>query len=195
MGDYTGEKKGRTDKAGMTEEREVARRLAAWEESRKAFDLPDWESLPRLGLYMDQVILLLTQYLGPLSRGEEDKPITASIINNYVRLKVMPPPVKKKYSQVHLASLIIICVLKQSLSISDIQRMFPRDHSEEAVRLLYGDFVRQYRQVSDVFARQLGAAEELRGASGKELILTSAVLSSLAKDMTEFLLQEEPAEA
>ena len=25
----------------MTEEREVARRLAAWEESRKAFDLPD----------------------------------------------------------------------------------------------------------------------------------------------------------
>ena len=37
--------------------------------------------------------------------------------------------------------------------------------------------------------------EELRGASGKELILTSAVLSSLAKDMTEFLLQEEPAEA
>ena len=179
----------------MTEEREVARRLAAWEESRKAFDLPDWESLPRLGLYMDQVILLLTQYLGPLSRGEEDKPITASIINNYVRLKVMPPPVKKKYSQVHLASLIIICVLKQSLSISDIQRMFPRDHSEEAIRLLYGDFVRQYRQVSDVFARQLGAAEELQGASGKELILTSAVLSSLAKDMTEFLLQEEPAEA
>ena len=76
----------------MTEEREVARRLAAWEESRKAFDLPDWESLPRLGLYMDQVILLLTQYLGPLSRGEENKPITASIINNYVRLKVMPPP-------------------------------------------------------------------------------------------------------
>ena len=179
----------------MTDEREAARRLGAWEESRRAFALPDWESLPRLGLYMDQVILLLTQYLGPLSRGEEDKPITASIINNYVRLKVMPPPVKKKYSQVHLASLIIICVLKQSLSISDIQRMFPQDHGEEAIRLLYSDFVRQYRQVSDVFARQLGAAEELRGASGKELILTSAVLSSLAKDMTEFLLQEEPAEA
>ena len=32
---------------------------------------------------------LLRQYLGPLSRGEEDKPITASIINNYVRLSKM----------------------------------------------------------------------------------------------------------
>lgn len=79
----------------MTDECNVTQRLAAWEESRRDFDLPDWESLPQLGLYMDQVILLLRQYLGPLSRGEEDKPITASIINNYVRLKVMPPPVKK----------------------------------------------------------------------------------------------------
>ena len=173
----------------MTDECNVTQRLAAWEESRD-FDLPDWESLPQLGLYMDQVILLLRQYLGPLSRGEEDKPITASIINNYVRLKVMPPPVKKKYSQVHLASLIIICVLKQSLSISDIQRMFPSDHSEEAIRLLYGDFVRQYRKMSGAFVKQVQATEGVRAAEGKELILMTAVVSSLAKDMTQFLLQD-----
>ncbi len=174
----------------MTDECNVTQRLAAWEESRRDFDLPDWESLPQLGLYMDQVILLLRQYLGPLSRGEEDKPITASIINNYVRLKVMPPPVKKKYSQVHLASLIIICVLKQSLSISDIQRMFPSDHSEEAIRLLYGDFVRQYRKMSGAFVKQVQATEGVRAAEGKELILMTAVVSSLAKDMTQFLLQD-----
>lgn len=178
----------------MTDERSVAQRLAAWEESRKDFDLPDWESLPQLGLYMDQVILLLTQYLGPLSRSEEDKPITASIINNYVRLKVMPAPVKKKYSRVHLASLIIICVLKQSLSISDIQKMFPRDHSEEAIQALYGDFVCQYRKVSGAFARQVQTTEDLCAAGGKELILTAAVISSLAKDMTEFLLRSEEQE-
>ena len=174
----------------MTDECNVIQRLAAWEESRKDFDLPDWESLPQLGLYMDQVILLLRQYLGPLSRGEEDKPITASIINNYVRLKVMPPPVKKKYSQVHLASLIMICVLKQSLSISDIQRMFPSDHSEEAIRLLYGDFVRQYRKMSGAFVKQVQTTEGVRAAEGKELILMTAVVSSLAKDMTQFLLQD-----
>ena len=176
------------------DERTTARRLEEWEASLQKFHLPDWDSLPQLGLYMDQVILLLTQYLGPLSRNEEDKPITASIINNYVRLKVMPPPVKKKYSRVHLASLIIICVLKQSLSISDIQRMFPQDHSEEAICLLYGDFVRQYRRVSGAFARQVQTSEGLCAAGGKELILTAAVISSLAKDMTEFLLRSEEQE-
>ena len=174
----------------MTEGKSRAERLADWDKSRREFQLPTWESLPQLGLYMDQVILLLRQYLGPLSRGEEDKPITASIINNYVRLKVMPPPVKKKYSQVHLASLIIICVLKQSLSISDIQRMFPSDHSEEAIRLLYGDFVRQYRKMSGAFVKQVQATEGVRAAEGKELILMTAVVSSLAKDMTQFLLQD-----
>lgn len=176
------------------DETTTARRLAEWEASLQKFHLPDWDSLPQLGLYMDQVILLLTQYLGPLSRNEEDKPITASIINNYVRLKVMPPPVKKKYSRVHLASLIIICVLKQSLSISDIQRMFPQDHSEEAICLLYGDFVRQYRRVSGAFARQVQTSEGLCAAGGKELILTAAVISSLAKDMTEFLLRSQERE-
>ncbi len=172
----------------MTDASRVAERLAAWEASLKDFRLPDWESLPQLGLYMDQVILLLRQYLGPLSRSEEDKPITASIINNYVRLKVMPPPVKKKYSRVHLASLIIICILKQSLSISDIQRMFPQDHSEEAIHKLYDDFVEQYRKVFGAFARQIQATDEVLIEGGSALITSAAVISSLSKDLTEFLL-------
>lgn len=175
----------------MTEGKSRAERLADWDKSRRAFQLPTWDSLPQLGLYMDQVILLLRQYLGPLSRGEEDKPITASIINNYVRLKVMPPPVKKKYSRVHLASLIIICVLKQSLSISDIQKMFPEDHSEEAIRHLYDSFVRQYQKVSDLFVKQIQTADDTFEMGGAGLVTAVAALSSLAKDMTQFLLRDE----
>ena len=70
----------------------VARRLAEWEAGMDAFRLPDWESLPQLELYMDQVIILLNQYLGPLYRSGEEKAVTASIINNYVRLRVLPAP-------------------------------------------------------------------------------------------------------
>ena len=80
-------------------------RLSEWLDKLERFDLPDWDSLPQLDLYMDQVILLLTRYLSPLERYGEEKAITASIINNYVRMKVMPPPVKKRYSRVHLAYL------------------------------------------------------------------------------------------
>ena len=93
----------------------VSRRVLKWAENVEQFQPPQWEQLPGLELYMDQVIILLKQYLGPLLRNEE-KAVTASIINNYVRMKLMPPPVKKKYSRVHIAYLLMICILKQSLS-------------------------------------------------------------------------------
>ena len=188
----------------MVREQNPAQRLAVWLEELEKFDLPDWESLPELDLYMAQVILLLNRYLSPIV-GEE-KYVTASIINNYVRMKVMPPPVKKRYVRVHLAYLIIICALKQSLSISCIQRMLPEDHSEEAVQALYTDFVRQYRtavrflcslppsgdQMED--GVRLPAAYHLPPEG--ELVTTSAILSTLSKSLTEFLLQEDepPAE-
>ena len=86
------------------EEMERAR-LAEWMDSRSRANLPDWDSLPQLELYMDQVIILLTEYLSPLCRSGEEKAVTASIINNYVRMHVMPPPRKKKYGRIHLAYL------------------------------------------------------------------------------------------
>ena len=113
----------------MTREQGAVQRLTVWLEELEKFDLPDWESLPQLDLYMDQVILLLNRYLSPIV-GEE-KYVTASIINNYVRMKVMPPPVKKRYARMHLAYLIIICTLKQSLSISSIRWM------QEMLRLCF----------------------------------------------------------
>lgn len=183
----------------MSGEREdAAQRLSKWLDGLKNYDLPDWDSLPPLDLYMDQVILLLTRYLSPLERYGEEKAITASIINNYVRMKVMPPPVKKRYSRVHLAYLVIICTLKQSLSISCIQRMLPAGHSEEAVRAFYTDFVRKYR-ASTNFLCSLTVGGDLRLPGGVRLPLegegslatTSAILSTLSKSMTEFLLEEE----
>lgn len=188
----------------MAREKEKAvQRLAAWLEGLERYDLPDWDSLPQLDLYMDQVILLLNRYLAPMERDGEEKGVTASIINNYVRMKVMPPPVKKRYSRVHLAYLIIICTLKQSLSISSIQRLLPPDHGEEDARRLYTDFVRQYR-ASVSFMRhveleggqlEIGGLGRLPMEGESSLVTTSAILATLSKALTGFLLQaEEPAE-
>ena len=177
----------------------AAQRLTEWLRGLEKFDLPDWDDLPQLDLYMDQVILLLTRYLAPLERGGDEKTITASIINNYVRMKVMPPPVKKRYARMHLAYLIIICTLKQSLSISCIQRMLPPEYSEEEARTLYTDFVRQYRAAVAFLRRleissgklTLGGGEQLDAACEGSLVTTTAILSTLSKALTEFLLQEE----
>ena len=184
----------------MAREQDARLRLRIWLDELEKFDLPDWEDLPQLDLYMDQVILLLNRYLAPMV-GEE-KYVTASIINNYVRMKVMPPPVKKRYARTHLAYLIIICTLKQSLSISCIQRMLPPGNSEDEVRDLYLDFVGQYRgAVAFLRSLRLDGGELALGGTGtlglggeSSLVTTSAILSTLSKALTEFLLREEPEE-
>lgn len=173
----------------------IRQRMEDWFSGMEQFDLPEWNALPQLELYMDQVIILLKQYLAPLHRGEEDKAITASIINNYVRMKVMPPPVKKKYSRVHIACLIVICALKQSLSISCIQRILPADHSEEEIRRLYDDFVLQFRSVRTAFVCQAQEGGHPLLFDGSTSLLTScAIISNLSTGLTEFLLREEPVE-
>ena len=173
----------------------ITARLQDWLQGMEYFALPEWDDLPQLELYMDQVIILLKQYLAPLHRGEEDKAITASIINNYVRMKIMPAPVKKKYSRIHLACLIMICTLKRSLSISCIQRILPADHSEESVRLLYDDFVRQYRTVQKTFMQQAQSGDHPLFSDDVAGFLTScAIISNLSTGLSEFLLQEENTE-
>ncbi|MCD8115707.1 MAG: DUF1836 domain-containing protein [Oscillospiraceae bacterium] len=84
--------------------------------------LPRWDALPDLDLYMDQVLALVDNYLGNYP-GFDEKGLTASMVNNYVKLKVIPTPVRKRYTRTHLAHLIIICVLKPCLSITFIQQL------------------------------------------------------------------------
>ena len=76
--------------------------------------LPHWNELPDIDLYVDQVISLMNKYFSFFyEKGVVI--INHSMINNYVKLGIIPAPKKKKYSRVHLAYLIIICALKTSL--------------------------------------------------------------------------------
>lgn len=90
--------------------------LLSFLKSVSAQNLPLWDSLPDLDLYMDQVVMFMEKHLAIF--GESGKIITPSMINNYVKLGVIPPPVKKKYSRAHLARIITISMLKQVLPIS-----------------------------------------------------------------------------
>ena len=85
--------------------------------------VPRWNELPELDLYLDQVVNYLEKYIGQYNASKEDKIITKTMINNYVKQGIMPAPEKKKYSREHIAYLIVICVLKQVYSISDIGKL------------------------------------------------------------------------
>lgn len=95
--------------------------LGLWADDMLSVHLPRWHELPDFDLYMDQVVTIVNHELSFLQAGEEDTILTPAMVNNYVKLKLMPKPVKKRYTRVHLAYLIIIVLLKPVLSISDIR--------------------------------------------------------------------------
>lgn len=118
--------------------KQIAQALEWWGQIIDASLLPDWDSLPEIELYMDQVITVIDKYLKAYSI---EKNLTPSMINNYVKNKIMPAPLKKRYGKKHIAYLIMICFFKQTLSISTIQKIAPYDMDDEEIKKLYNSFV------------------------------------------------------
>ncbi|MGN1378553.1 MAG: DUF1836 domain-containing protein [Dorea sp.] len=79
--------------------------------------------IPNIELYMDQVTTFMEKELSSTKRYEEDKILTKTMINNYAKNNLLPPPVKKKYSKEHVLIMIFIYYFKNFLSIKDIETM------------------------------------------------------------------------
>jgi len=79
--------------------------------------------VPNIDLYMDQVTTFMDSHLSEGKRKDEDKILTKTMINNYAKNDLLPPPVKKKYSKDHVYILMFIYYLKNLMSISDIQAL------------------------------------------------------------------------
>ena len=79
------------------------------------------EVIPNIELYMDQVTSFIEGQLADSKRRTNDKLLTKTMINNYTKNDLLPPPVKKKYSKEHVLSLIFIYYFKNILSINDIR--------------------------------------------------------------------------
>ena len=79
--------------------------------------------IPNIDLYMDQVTTFMEEALGSSKRYPEDKILTKTMINNYAKNDLLPPPTKKKYSKEHLMILTFIYYFKGILSIKDIETL------------------------------------------------------------------------
>lgn len=97
----------------------------------------EWESLPDLNLYMDQVIGYMPRQL---IRFEGAEGLTPAMVNNYIKGGLLPRAEGKRYSRVHLAYLTAICALKQVLPVKDAGLLAAAVGGGEA-RELYGRFL------------------------------------------------------
>ncbi len=177
----------------------IAAKLRRWEKYLLNYRLPAWEEIHDIGLYMDQVVTLLKQYLDYLPPElKEEQIITPATINNYVRKKIMPEPVKKKYYRPHIAYLLMICTLKQCLSISTLQTMIPMGLSEKELEKTYTAFASRHRASTLFFIEQVRAVAagildhddpaEISTSDTADLITTSAVVSGFSRLLAEKLL-------
>ncbi|MBO0477079.1 DUF1836 domain-containing protein [Vagococcus sp. DIV0080] len=91
-----------------------------WETELLNVSMPRWDDLPEIEIYMDQLVKIVDRYTSALQL-DHSKPITPAMINNYVKLKLVPKPVKKKYGKNHLARIIVITLLKQAFDIPAIK--------------------------------------------------------------------------
>lgn len=87
----------------------------------KNYSLPEREKLPELELYMDQVLTYITKITSFL---DDENQITGSMINNYVKGEIIPPPQAKKYNAEHLCKILSILFLKPILSMAEIKSIF-----------------------------------------------------------------------
>lgn len=78
---------------------------------------------PNIDLYMDQVTTFMNTHLSDSKIKSDDKILTKTMINNYAKNNLLPPPVRKKYSKEHMIVLVFIYYFKNILSISEIQAM------------------------------------------------------------------------
>jgi len=88
------------------------------------FSVTQADEIPKIDLYMDQVLTFLGERLRRTARkSDADKLLTKTMVNNYVKNKVMIPPVKKKYGRDHILLLMVIYYMKSFLAIDDIRKI------------------------------------------------------------------------
>lgn len=83
-----------------------------------SMEVPLWEDLPSIDLYMDQLLGYINRQLSAF-QDRADLPLTKSMVNNYVKMKIIPAPVNKKYQRQHVALLLLLCGLKKVFSIPE----------------------------------------------------------------------------
>lgn len=143
------------------------------------------EELPDIELYMDQVTTFMEQRLRPATRNpDDDKIMTKTMINNYVKNHLMPPPDRKKYSKEHMLLLIFIYYFKGVMSIGDIQKMMKpltEEYFGEDKGFKLEDIYRE------VFSMEKDEIEYLKKDVVKKLKRAKGTFEDAPEDGQEFL--------
>lgn len=121
-------------------EQQLKERIA---ENIQSFHLPSYETIPNVGLYLEQVTKYITDYLEPLGNVT----ITSSMIGNYVKKGLIANPVKKQYDRDQIAYLMFIAIAKSVLSLEDIQLLISLQKETYEPKRAYDYLCREFENI------------------------------------------------
>lgn len=145
----------------------------------------EWNMLPDLPLYMDQVVSYMKRQTICLS-DDEAPVMTSAMINNYIKDGMLPRAKGKRYGREHLSSLTAIALLKNVLSVRDMKLLLDQLTGEGREEAFYTDLL---RRVDDGFTAASAAIDtDLREEDLASHALDLAIASCAAKLACEAML-------
>lgn len=147
------------------------------------------EDIPKIDLYIDQVIQLFETSFADSKRYPDEKILTKTMINNYAKGKLFYPVQNKKYSRNHIMLISLIYQMKSALSINDVKLVLNGINEKAAQKELdLEEFYRSYLNLqqgnTEIFTNALEqqikeASEQLKGAQDSEELERVLLIASL----------------
>jgi hypothetical protein len=174
-----------------TEVEKVKMTPAALSEALRSFRPEEWEQIPDIDLYMDQVIMFMQrQHIG-LDISDEET-LTSAMINNYIKSGILPRANGKKYSREHIAYLTAICLLKQVLSVNDTGELLDEMMEHEDITVFYKEYGKvvddEYTEVAE---RIKDSGKEELSKLALELAVSSYARKLACSKIVEMLGEDE----
>lgn len=111
-----------------------------WVQKLSKIQLPSWDELPSMDLYIDQLVSFVNDRTASLNVGR----ITKSMVNNYVKKGIIIAPVKKKYSAYQVAAVTVVALLKNTYPIDSIKETIDQMTVNNYPKAVYNRFVELY---------------------------------------------------
>lgn len=144
----------------------------------RAFHVPRLQEIPDVGLYLEQV----TRYVNHSLAGCGVSPVTASMVSNYVKQKIIPGPAKKTYAPESVAYLIFVACVKSVATMEDIRRLIAIQQGSYELAAAYDYFCEEFENLLQyVFGLRPAPAAVGGEETDEKRLLRAALLSATHK--------------